>query len=125
MRYAGLENGHECWCGADGAQYDQYGRRDDAECSSACYGNSNQTCGSDFRISVYDCKLRCSFLITMFQKETQQTDQPDHRRSCTVTYKWKDYYSYFERVNKFVPQKMIATNNWENIFRNLEHVACR
>ena len=57
MRYAALEAGYECWCGAEDAQYDQFGQRDDNECSSPCSGNSNQTCGNDFRIAVYDRKL--------------------------------------------------------------------
>ena len=57
IRYAGLEAGHECWCGAEDTQYNQYGERDVSECSSPCSGNVNQTCGTDFRIAVYDRKL--------------------------------------------------------------------
>ena len=56
MRYAGLETGNECWCGADGAHYDKYGQRDDDECSKPCAGNLGQTCGNDFRIALYDRK---------------------------------------------------------------------
>ena len=56
MRYAGVETGIECNCGAEGAQYDQYGERDVSECSKPCAGNSSQTCGSEFRIAVYDRK---------------------------------------------------------------------
>ena len=56
MRYAGLEYSHECFCGAEDAQYDQYGQRDNDECSSPCSGNSNQACGGTNRIAVYDRK---------------------------------------------------------------------
>ena len=61
IRYAGIESGNECNCGAEGAHYDQYGERDVSECSKPCGGNSDQTCGSDFRIAVYDRK--CSNCI--------------------------------------------------------------
>ena len=54
MRYAGVEAGNECWCGAEGAQYYQFGDRDVSECSKQCFGNRNQACGGDFRIAVYD-----------------------------------------------------------------------
>ena len=57
MHYAGLESGNQCWCGAEGAQYDHYGQRNDSECSARCYGNPDQTRGNQFRIKAYDCKL--------------------------------------------------------------------
>ena len=56
IRYAGVEAGNECWCGAEGAQYDQYGERNVSECSTPCSGNAYQTCGGDYRIAVYECK---------------------------------------------------------------------
>ena len=58
MRYAGVEGGNECWCGDEDAEYDQYGKRDVSECSEPCAGNSNQACGGDFRIAVYDRKCQ-------------------------------------------------------------------
>ena len=54
VRYAGVEDGYECWCGTSGAQYNLYGERNVSECSYPCAGNSNQTCGGHFRIAVYD-----------------------------------------------------------------------
>ena len=56
-RYAGVEYSNECWCGIEGAQYDQYGRRDESDCSMPCVGNPSQTCGGFFRIEVHDCKF--------------------------------------------------------------------
>ena len=56
LRYAGVENGAECWCGVDGSQYAQFGNVSDSECSAPCAGNANQTCGGKNRIAVYDCK---------------------------------------------------------------------
>ena len=56
IRYAGLETDDQCWCGAEGAQYDQYGLRGDDECSAPCVGNVNQHCGGEFRIAVFDRK---------------------------------------------------------------------
>ena len=55
-RYAGVETGFQCWCGADGAKYDRHGQLDDIDCSTTCHGNSHQTCGNDFLIQIYDCK---------------------------------------------------------------------
>ena len=40
------------------------GERDVSECSSPCFGNVNQTCGTDFRIAVYDCKLYFTLRIS-------------------------------------------------------------
>ena len=60
-RYAGVEDGNQCFCGIDGSNYTFYGRRNDGECSKPCIGNRvenlNQTCGGAYRIQVYDCKF--------------------------------------------------------------------
>ncbi|XP_077991684.1 uncharacterized protein LOC144445917 [Glandiceps talaboti] len=48
--YAGLQHHEECFCGV---AYDKYGEINEAECSTACNGNSSQMCGGNWRMSVY------------------------------------------------------------------------
>ncbi|XP_072037593.1 uncharacterized protein [Amphiura filiformis] len=56
IRYAGVEDGNQCFCGTANARY-EVDKRSDLECSQPCVGNENQTCGNVFRIAVYDISL--------------------------------------------------------------------
>ncbi|XP_033126396.1 uncharacterized protein LOC117124317 [Anneissia japonica] len=55
--YAGLENGDQCFCGSQTADYERYGMRSSSECSTPCKGNSGQECGGVFAMRVYECIL--------------------------------------------------------------------
>ncbi|MBF0276140.1 MAG: pentapeptide repeat-containing protein [SAR324 cluster bacterium] len=48
-KYAGVENGSECFCG-NNEQYGQYGS---GKCETACTGDSLQKCGGWWEIGVY------------------------------------------------------------------------
>ncbi|XP_038066020.1 proto-oncogene tyrosine-protein kinase receptor Ret-like isoform X2 [Patiria miniata] len=50
-KYAGMEYGHECWCGNE--DYDKHGQAPDSDCQDLCTGNSDQICGGDWLLSVY------------------------------------------------------------------------
>ena len=47
--YAGLQDGHVCWCD------DSFGRYgpDDHSCTMKCAGNPTETCGGDMRNEVF------------------------------------------------------------------------
>ncbi|KFY46133.1 hypothetical protein V494_00591 [Pseudogymnoascus sp. VKM F-4513 (FW-928)] len=45
--YSGVEYAHQCWCG-----YSVWGSMTGSGCSSACPGNSGETCGGSDRINV-------------------------------------------------------------------------
>merc|ERR1719481_1701254 len=49
--YAGVEYGHECWCGNQEPASSL--RRHYSECSAKCPGNQYQRCGGTWRINVY------------------------------------------------------------------------
>jgi len=49
--FAGVQTGHECWCGNHNPNDSQ--RRPQSECSVRCAGNHNQKCGGIWRINVY------------------------------------------------------------------------
>merc|ERR1712198_259869 len=53
--YAGVEYGHECWCGNKEPAYNL--RRHYSECSTKCPGNHYQRCGASLRINVYTTGL--------------------------------------------------------------------
>jgi len=48
--YAGLQNGHECWCGNS---YGNNGVAPENDCITPCSGSSSETCGAGYRNSVY------------------------------------------------------------------------
>ncbi|GKT51230.1 WSC domain-containing protein [Colletotrichum spaethianum] len=50
--YFGVEYGKECWCGSALAPGTTIAA-DDSECSFTCPGNSVETCGAGFRLSLY------------------------------------------------------------------------
>ncbi|CAG2202965.1 unnamed protein product [Mytilus edulis] len=57
-KYAGTQNEDECYCGDDPYQYvadsiDYYYLMD-YDCNDECIGDSNQTCGGPWRLSVYE-----------------------------------------------------------------------
>ncbi|XP_053397619.1 xylosyltransferase oxt-like [Mercenaria mercenaria] len=51
FRYAGTENGKECFCGDNIKDYEM---KPDSECNTKCAGNVEEYCGGAWRISVYD-----------------------------------------------------------------------
>ena len=55
--YAGVEYGHECWCGNKEPAYNL--RRHYSECSTKCPGNHYQRCGASLRINVYTTGIKC------------------------------------------------------------------
>lgn len=68
QQYAGLQNGHLCFCGSGIANLMKYGRADDKECNMACdhgypdkvkplkKGHFFESCGGKWRNAVYDVK---------------------------------------------------------------------
>ena len=55
--YAGVETGHECWCGNKKPAENL--KRHHSECSVTCPGNRSQQCGGVWRINVYSTGLKC------------------------------------------------------------------
>ncbi|XP_071953743.1 uncharacterized protein [Antedon mediterranea] len=53
--YAGLQNGDQCFCGHESADYSRYGEKPSTDCSSECEGNAGQDCGGIFNMKVYEC----------------------------------------------------------------------
>ena len=53
-RYAALQAGFACFCGADGVAYDKYGKAPDSECYVPCKGNPSQICGGLYRNNIFD-----------------------------------------------------------------------
>ena len=55
MRYAGLQNANECYCG-NGYELDNanHSRTDDFECNMTCADDPNSICGDNLRNSVYE-----------------------------------------------------------------------
>ena len=49
--FAGVQTGHECWCGNDAPPEDRI--VDMAECDGSCPGDSTQICGGVWRMNVY------------------------------------------------------------------------
>ena len=60
--YFGVQAGYACFCGSD---YDKHGAADESDCSTACDGNGNQTCGGGWRNSIYEIHGE-SFIIFPF-----------------------------------------------------------
>ena len=58
LKYAGLEAGNQCFCGADEADYDRYGVGI-GDCGFNCTGDATQECGGTFRIQVYEIGKLC------------------------------------------------------------------
>ncbi|PPR05178.1 hypothetical protein CVT26_012264 [Gymnopilus dilepis] len=50
--FAGLENGHECWC--DNAIHDPAQRVADADCKELCQSTHFEFCGNANRVAVYE-----------------------------------------------------------------------
>ena len=49
--FAGVQTGHECWCGNDAPPEDRI--VDMEECNVSCEGDSDQVCGGVWRMNVY------------------------------------------------------------------------
>lgn len=60
-RFAGLQNGDECWCGnalSPTEPGQQAGSKvDEAECGMPCTGDKGAKCGAPFRIALYESNL--------------------------------------------------------------------
>jgi hypothetical protein len=50
FRYAGVQNGYQCWCGD---KYGKYGLADRNNCSKYC-PTGNKTCGGKYFNDVYE-----------------------------------------------------------------------
>ena len=49
--YAGVQDGGECFCGNS---YGKYGEVPQTECNLACQSDDSETCGGQWRNSVYE-----------------------------------------------------------------------
>ena len=49
--FAGVQAGHECWCGNDAPPQDKI--VDMGECDVSCSGDSTHKCGGHWRMNVY------------------------------------------------------------------------
>lgn len=48
--YAGLQYGYLCFCGD---KFGKYGRDDDGDCNSLCFGDKTRNCGSFWHNSIF------------------------------------------------------------------------
>jgi len=48
--YAGLQYGYLCFCGD---KFGKYGRADDRDCDSLCFGDKTRNCGSFWHNSIF------------------------------------------------------------------------
>ncbi|CAG8644440.1 553_t:CDS:2, partial [Ambispora gerdemannii] len=53
FKYAGLEDGHQCFCGNDYTVNGQASGAPNEQCSTSCVGNNSQICGGPFALSIY------------------------------------------------------------------------
>jgi len=60
--FAGVQYGHECWCGNDAPPEDRI--VDMAECDYSCSGDSSQTCGGYWRMNVYKIAAGLALIIS-------------------------------------------------------------
>lgn len=51
MYYYGTQWGEECWCGAEGTEYDALGS---ATCDRPCSGDPTKYCGGTYAMTVYN-----------------------------------------------------------------------
>ena len=51
-KFAGVQTGHECWCGNDSPPKNKI--RSKSDCSVRCSGDHDQKCGGIWRINVFD-----------------------------------------------------------------------
>ena len=58
MRYAGMQNHKECFCGDYSIAHDRYGQASESDCDRDCYGDNNQICGGNDRNSVFELKRK-------------------------------------------------------------------
>ena len=49
--FAGVQFGHECWCGNDAPPQDRIVAKE--ECNVSCSGDSSLKCGGVWRMNVY------------------------------------------------------------------------
>ncbi|XP_071162417.1 uncharacterized protein [Mytilus edulis] len=54
FKYAGVENGNECFCG-DVLRKNK--KRKEGDCKTPCSGNKQQICGGPWRISIYTAQI--------------------------------------------------------------------
>ena len=50
-KFAGLQNGYNCYCGDD---YGKYGEAYEWECSEPCQGDASQNCGGKKRNRIFE-----------------------------------------------------------------------
>ncbi|XP_072040001.1 uncharacterized protein [Amphiura filiformis] len=61
MRYAGVQNGNQCFCGVESSHYARLGMAAaENECDKACRGNPDEICGASWLMSIYDLTLGLS-----------------------------------------------------------------
>lgn len=69
LKYAGLQNGKECW---GGQAYGHYGKLEEAQCDTICSIDQHIICGSSTFNSIYD--------LTLYQRSGCSSDTP---KDCT------------------------------------------
>ncbi|CAM9620491.1 unnamed protein product [Ectocarpus sp. 6 AP-2014] len=65
--YYGTQYSQECWCGAEGADYDANG---EGVCDMPCGGDANEICGGFYTMSVYE--------IDVDDGETEETEETSY-----------------------------------------------
>lgn len=55
-RYAGVEYGHECFCGKNKKDYKRLGTLEGSSCDMPCGGDVTETCGGYKTIEVFEIK---------------------------------------------------------------------
>ena len=58
MRYAGMQNHKECFCGGYSISHDRYGQASQSDCDRVCHGDTSQMCGGNDRNSVFELKRK-------------------------------------------------------------------
>ena len=53
---AGVENGKDCYCAADSAEYERLGELGRSSCETPCEGDETTTCGGPEAIEVFRIK---------------------------------------------------------------------
>lgn len=91
--YAGLQYGYLCFCGD---KFGKYGRADDRECDSLCFGDKTRNCGSFWHNSI--------FSVDNTKHEEAQEDEADDQQSSGSG-------DTVDEENDFVPEHTEVANH--------------
>ncbi|XP_063427691.1 uncharacterized protein LOC134711167 isoform X4 [Mytilus trossulus] len=136
FKYAGVENGNECFCG-DVLRKNK--KRKESDCKTPCSGNKQQICGGPWRISIYTvqtskCRSKCHKNARCIKGKCvcKGKYQGDGVRSCkkaTPSRKWKCYhYTLANKLSiKLYGEKSICERHGRKFTkgRNKSYPGCR